>query len=486
MNDIVALDALALSHAIRTRELSCREVMQAYLERIARINPTLNAIVSLEPEESLLAQADACDAMLARGRWLGWMHGMPQAPKDLAQTRGIRTTWGSPIFRDFVPEHDAAIVERARAAGAILIGKTNVPEFGLGSQTFNEVFGPTRNPWDLSKTAGGSSGGAAAALAARLLPVADGSDMMGSLRNPAAFCNVYGLRPSRGRVPNTLAPDAFSQQLSTDGPMGRSVADLALLLATQSGYDARAPLSLDDDPSVYALPLGRDFRGVRIGWLGDFDGHLAFEPGVLELCRGALETFETLGCRVAEARLDFSPQRMWQTWLAWRRFLVGGSLLAHYRDPQRRALLKPEAVWEIEQGLATGAVDVHEASVARTALYQAVLAAFEHFDFLVLPSAQVFPFDLGQRWPAAVGGREMDTYHRWMEVVILPTLTGCPALSVPAGFSPPAQGGAASLPMGLQIVGKPRDDLSVLQLGHAWELATGWGRKRPPETPRAG
>ncbi|MCM5571443.1 amidase [Burkholderiaceae bacterium FT117] len=477
MNEIVALDALSLSRRIRAREVSCREVMRAYLDRIARLNPLLNAIVSLEPEESLLAQADACDAMLSRGQWLGWMHGMPQAPKDLAQTRGMRTTWGSPIFRDFVPDQDAAIVERVRSAGAILVGKTNVPEFGLGSQTFNEVFGPTRNPWDPSRTAGGSSGGAAAALAARMLPVADGSDMMGSLRNPAAFCNVYGFRPSRGRVPNTLAPDAFSQQLSTDGPMGRSVADVAMLLATQAGYDARAPLSLDNDPAVYAQPLERDFAGARIGWLGDLGGHLPFEPGVLELCRDALKAFETIGCTVDEARVDFDPARMWQTWLTWRRFLVSGSLAVHYRDPQRRALLKPEAVWEIEQGLGTAAIDVHDASVARTALYRAVLAAFERFDFLVLPTAQVFPFDVNQRWPRQIAGREMDTYHRWMEVVILPTLTGCPALSVPAGFG--ASGDSAGLPMGIQIVGRPRDDLSVLQLGHAWERATEWGRREP-------
>lgn len=483
MNDIVALDALALSRSIRAREVSCREVMRAYLERIARVNPGLNAIVSMEPEQSLLAQADERDRQLARGEWLGWMHGMPQAPKDLAQTRGLRTTWGSPIFRDFVPDQDAAIVERVRAAGAILVGKTNVPEFGLGSQTFNEVFGPTLNPWNPSKTAGGSSGGAAAGLAARMLPVADGSDMMGSLRNPAAFCNVYGFRPSRGRVPNTLAPDAFSQQLATDGPMGRSVADLAMLLATQAGYDARAPLSLGDDPSVFAQPLERDFSGARIGWLGDLGGHLPFEPGVLELCRNALKVFETLGCRVDEARVDFAPDRMWRTWLAWRRFLVSGSLVAHYRDPGRRPLLKPEAVWEIEQGLATSALDVHDASVDRTALYRAVLAAFEHFDFLVLPTAQVFPFDVTQRWPRSIAGREMDTYHRWMEVVILPTLTGCPALSVPAGFA--SEGEPAGLPMGIQIIGRPRDDLSVLQLGHAWDRATDWARRVPPEPPQA-
>ncbi|MFP5406443.1 MAG: amidase, partial [Gammaproteobacteria bacterium] len=442
-----------------------------------QVNPQVNAIVSLEPEARLLAQADSCDALLAKGQWPGWMHGMPQAPKDLAPTRGIPTTWGSPIFAGFVPEQDAACVERVRAAGAILIGKTNTPEFGLGSQTFNPVFGATRNAWDRSKTAGGSSGGAAVALATRMLPVADGSDMMGSLRNPAAFNNVYGFRPSSGRVPNTQGPDAFSQQLATDGPMGRTVADVARLLATQAGYDVRAPLSLDSDPAVFAEPLEREWRGTRIGWLGDLGGYLPFQDGVLALCREALTAFETVGCTVEEARIDFPPARMWETWLTWRRFLVSGALAVHYDDPQRRALLKPEAIWEIEQGMRTSAPEVWRASVARTALYRAVLQAFERFDFLVLPSAQVFPFDVEKRWPEAIEGREMDTYHRWMEVVILPTLTGCPALSVPAGFG--SSGASRGLPMGIQIIGRPRDDRSVLQLGHAWEQATPWGAARP-------
>jgi len=477
MNDILVLDALTLSRRIRARDISCREVMRAYLDRIARLNPVLNAIVSLQPENSLLEQADACDALLANGEWLGWMHGMPQAPKDLAQTRGIRTTWGSPIFADFVPDQDAAIVERARAAGAILIGKTNVPEFGLGSQTFNPVFGATRNAWDQSKTAGGSSGGAAVALATRMLPVADGSDMMGSLRNPAAFNNVYGFRPSRGRVPNTLGPELFSQQLATDGPMGRTVADVAQLLATQAGYDPRAPLSLGDDPSVYAQPLERECRGLRVGWLGDFGGYLPFEPGVLELCRDALKAFEAIGCTVDEASVDFGAERMWETWLTWRRFLVSGAQSAHYADPRRREMLKPEMIWEIEQGLKTTAPDVHRASVERSHLYRAVLKAFERFDFLALPAAQVFPFDVEQRWPKSIAGRQMDTYHRWMEVVILPTLTGCPALSVPAGFA--TAGASKGLPMGLQIIGRPRDDLSVLQLGQAYERATPWGHVEP-------
>lgn len=479
-DDICELDALALSRAIYARQVSCREVMTAYLDRIDRLDPTFNAIVSRQPREQLLAQADEHDALHARGHWLGWMHGMPQAPKDLAATRGIVTTLGSPIFADAVPAQDAAIVARARAAGAILIGKSNVPEFGLGSQSFNEVFGATRNAWNVQRTAGGSSGGAAVALATRMLPVADGSDMMGSLRNPAAFNNVYGLRPSRGRVPNTLAPDAFCQQLSTDGPMGRNVADLARLLATQAGHDPRAPLSLEGGGSQFAQSLERDIAGLRIGWLGDLGGHLAFEDGVLDLCRQALRTMESAGLEVEEARLGFSPGRMWETWLTWRRFLVSGQLAEHYDDAARRALVKPEAIWEIEQGRATSAAEVYRASVARTELFRAVLALFDEYDFLVLPSAQVFPFDVNERWPRQVGGRDMDTYHRWMEVVILPTLTGCPALSVPVGFG---SGVHAGLPMGMQLIGRPGDDLGVLQLGHAWEQSTPWRHSRPPLAP---
>ncbi len=471
---IVALDALALSGAIRAREVSCREVMAAYLAQIERLNPKVNALVSLQAPESLLAQADARDRQLARGEWLGWMHGFPQAVKDLAATAGIPTTMGSPLFADFVPAHDAIVVERARRTGAIVIGKTNTPEFGLGSHTYNPVFGTTRNAYDPSKIAGGSSGGAAVALALRLLPVADGSDMMGSLRNPAAYNNVFGLRPSQGRVPFGPTAEVFVQQLATEGPMGRSVADLARLLATQAGHDARAPLSLEQDPAAFAAPLARDFEGVRIGWLGDYGGYLPMEPGVLELCRAALKDFEALGCVVEEARPDFAMERLWECWLAHRHWLVGGLLAEAYADPARRALLKPEAIWEIEGGLKLSALEVYQASVVRSAWYQALDKLFERYDYLLLPSAQVFPFDADIPWPKDVAGKPMDTYHRWMEVVIGPTLAGLPALSVPVGFN------AAGLPMGLQIIGKPRADLAVLALGHAHEQATQWVRKRPP------
>jgi amidase len=474
-SEITSWTAIELSQAIRARHVSCVEVMRAYLAQIERLNPQVNAIVSLQSPEDLLAQAGDRDAMLAKsGSAIGWMHGFPQAPKDLMSTAGIVTTLGSPLFKSFVPAHDSILVERVRRAGAILIGKTNVPEFGLGSHTYNTVFGTTSNAFDQTRSAGGSSGGAAVALALNLLPVADGSDFMGSLRNPAAWNNVFGFRPSFGRVPNGPAPEIFFQQFGIEGPMARTVADLSMLLSTIAGYDSRAPLSLDEDPAIFAGSLSRDLAGTRVGWLGDFDGYLPMEDGVLDTCVKSLAHFETIGCKVEATRPDFSMERLWQTWLVIRAFRVAGNLAAHYAKPELRALLKPEARWEVEQGMKLTAAELFKAAVDRSAWYQALAALFEHFDVLVLPSAQVFPFDQRLDWPKSIAGRAMDTYHRWMEVVIGPTLAGLPALNVPAGFGP------GGLPMGLQIIGRPRADLQVLQIGHAYEHACGYTSKRSP------
>ncbi|TCO83355.1 amidase [Plasticicumulans lactativorans] len=472
--ELVMLDAVDLAAAIRSRQVSCREVMQAFLAHIARVNPGANAIVSLQDPEALLAQADERDRQLARGEYLGWMHGLPQAAKDLAATAGIRTTFGSPLFKDYVPKTDAIIVERAKKAGAIYIGKTNTPEFGLGSHTYNPVFGTTVNAYDPTRIAGGSSGGAAVALALRMLPVADGSDMMGSLRNPAAYNNVFGFRPSQGRVPFGPTAEVFVQQLGYEGPMARTVTDLALLLSVQAGFDPRTPLAIEQDPAVFAQSLARDFKGTRVGWLGDYGGYLPMEPGVLELCRAALKDFEAVGCTVEEAKPDFAMERVWQTWLTLRHWLVAGGLGDFYADPAKRELLKPEAQWEVEGGLKLSAVDVYKASAARSAWYQALGKLFQTYDYLLLPTAQVFPFDARVHWPKEVAGRPMDTYHRWMEVVTGVTLAGLPAISVPVGFS------AAGLPMGLQVIGRPHADLAVLQLARAYEQATQWVQKRPP------
>ncbi len=471
--DICRLDAHQLSQAIHARSVSCVEVMTAYLDHIERVNPRVNAIVSLEPREALLRQAQDRDASLGRGESLGWMHGFPHAVKDLQPTRGIRTTQGSPLFASFVPDADSIVVERLRGAGAILIGKTNVPEFGLGSHSFNEVFGATRNAYDPSKTAGGSSGGAAVALALRMLPVADGGDHAGSLRNPAAFNNVLGFRPTFGCVPHAEL-DTFVPALSVLGPMARTATDLARLLSVMSGYDPRAPLSSRESPARFTAPLTRDVTGTRVGWLGDFGGYLPFEPGVLELARSALPALASVGCVVDEVQLDHPMERVWRSWLPLRAYQVGSVLKELHADPARRARMKPEACWEVESGTRLSAYELADASVERGVWYRAVCRLFERFDYLALPSAQVFPFDIDLRWPREIAGRAMDTYHRWMEVTVPITMSGCPALNVPVGFN------AAGLPMGIQLVGRHHDELGCLQLAHAYEQVTGWVERRPP------
>jgi len=467
---ITDLSADALSRALRAREVSCREVMHATLARIDACNPTFNAIVSRVDGDDLLRQADAKDAELAAALTrsgsgaVGWMHGMPQAIKDIAPTAGIRTTLGSPLLRDNVPAEDGLMVQRMKAAGCIVIGKTNTPEFGLGSHTFNEVFGVTRNAYDSTKSAGGSSGGAAVALALRMLPVADGSDFMGSLRNPAAWNNVFGLRPSRGRVPLWPASDVWVSQLGTEGPMGRTVLDVARLLEVQSGRDPRVPLSIGGDVPRFGDGLNAyEPRGVRIGWLADLDGHLALEPGILDVCGQGLAHLARLGCEVEPLALGMDPERIWNTWLVWRRWLVAGRIAPYLEQPGNRVLIKPEALWEHEQGLGLTGAQVLAASAERTAFLQHLLGLFERVDFLALPTAQVWPFDVKQRWPQAIAGRTMDTYHRWMEVVIYATLAGLPCISVPVGFND------SGLPMGMQLIGPPEGDLAVLRLAACYE-----------------
>jgi amidase len=471
--EITSLDALALSAAIKSRRLSSVEVMEAFLDRIELLNPRVNAIVSLQPRDLLRKQAQERDAQLARGEPCGPLHGLPAAIKDLEATAGIRTTLGSPLFRDFVPRTDSIVAERIKRAGAILIGKTNVPEFGLGSHTFNPVFGTTFNAYDQSRTAGGSSGGAAVALALRMLPVADGSDHAGSLRNPAAFNNVFGFRTSFGRVPADWR-EVFIPSLSVHGPMARNLPDLALLLSVMAGYDERVPLSNRQDATQFRAPLNRALKGTRLAWLGDFGGYLPFEAGVLELCRRALGPFEELGCVVEEARPNYPIDRVWQNWLKLRTWQVGAFLKDAYADPARRALIKPEAQWEIERGFKVTAYDIAEASAVRSAWYHAVRALFEKYDFLILPSAQVFPFDASLRWPQEINGTAMDTYHRWMEVSIPITMSGCPALNVPAGFD------ARGLPMGIQIAGPNHGEMACMQLAHGYDEATCWVTSRPP------
>jgi len=474
-DELTALDACALSRAIHRREVSAREVMRAFLARIDALNPKVNALVGLLPHEGLLAQAAERDAMLAQGRSMGWMHGFPMAIKDISPVAGLPLTQGSPILVNHVPVHDSLIVERMKAAGGIVIGKSNTPEFGIGSHTYNPVYGTTGNAWDPSRSAGGSSGGAAVSLALGMQPVADGTDVMGSLRNPAAWANVFGLRPSFGRVPyEPYDSDAFVSQLAVEGPMARKVGDLAMLLSVMAGWDARQPLSISADGRVFAQPLRAEARGLRIGWLADLGGYLPFEPGILDLCAKALQRFETLGAAVEPLALGYPCDELWQTWLTWRRFLTSGRLAAFGADPKHRALLKPEALWEYEQGHGLSGPQVYDASLKRTRFYRHMISLFERFDLLVLPSAQVWPFPADWTWPREVAGRPMDTYHRWMEVTIYATLAGLPAMSVPVGFSD------AGLPMGMQLIGPPLGDLAVLNAAAAYETAIGdWLARRP-------
>jgi amidase len=469
------MSALALSKAIHSKEVSCREVMQAYLKQIETHNPASNAIVSLAPQEAILAQADERDTQLARGQSMGWMHGLPQAVKDLADVAGFRTSHGSPLTPLNPAVKDGLMAARMRAAGCIMIGKTNTPEFGLGSHTFNEVFGATRNAWDPTKTSGGSSGGAAVALAQRMLPVADGSDFMGSLRNPAGWNHVFGMRPSQGRVPKPSVPDVFIAQLSTEGPMARTVSDMAMLLSTQAGYDARAALSIHENGAAFAQSLDANMKGKRVGWLGNLNGYLPMESGVLEVCQDALKVLETTGCSVDTTSLGMQPEEIWDAWLVWRKALAGANTGAYAHLPNWREKVKPEAQWEYDQSLDLTGNQLMKASATRTRFYQSMLSLFESFDVLAIPTAQVWPFDIKERWPQNIAGRDMDTYHRWMEVVIYPTFAGLPAISVPAGFN--AQG----LPMGLQLIGKPKGDFELLQVAHAYEMAAqDLIQKRPP------
>ena len=479
MTHLLDLDATTLSRRIAAREVSCRELMQSALARIAALNPVHNAIVSLRDPQQLLAEADARDAALARGERAGWMHGFPLAVKDLSDAQGLPTTLGSLTSGGRIAAADALFVQRMKAAGAIVIGKTNTPEFGLGSHTFNQVFGITRNAWDPARSAGGSSGGAAVALALGMVPVADGSDMGGSLRNPAAFNHIVGFRPSRGRVPAVPAEDAFFQQLGTEGPMGRSTEDVARLLCTMAGWDARAPLSLTDalpDPEAED-PIGVQ-PGRRIGWLGGIWPDLPLERGIRELCEAALRKLQDAGWVVEPCTLEVPREANWTAWLRLRQMLVGGKLGPTYAQAGLRALMKPEAHWEVEQSFQLTAAQLYQATVQRTAVYHAFRRLFERYDYVVAPTAQLFPFPAGQHWPQQVAGVAMDTYHRWMEIVTPFTLAGLPVASVPVGFN------SEGLPMGMQIAGPARGDLQVLALARTWEAIAPWQAQRPPALAR--
>ena len=421
----------------------------------------------LERLERALDEARAKDAAHARGEAAGPLFGLPVVHKDLVPTRGIRTTFGSPIYRDHVPDVDALIVERLRAAGAVTVGKSNTPEFGAGSQTFNEVFGRTLNPYDPTKTCGGSSGGAAVALACGMVPLADGSDTGGSLRNPAAFCNVVGLRTSPGRVPVWPREMAWST-LSVQGPMARTVADAALMLSAIAGPDGRSPIAITEPGTLFARPLARTFRGVRVAWSRDLAG-LPVDRRVMTALAPQRRALEGLDCVVEDAEPDLRDAR--EIFQALRAFAFAtryGPMLAEHRHQ-----IKDTVIWNTEQGLKLTARELAEAEVKRTALYHRVRQFMEQYEFLALPATQVPPFDVTQPYVTEIDGVSLPTYIDWMRACSDITVTGLPAISVPGGFTP------EGLPVGLQIVGRHQDDWGVLQLAHAFEQATGFGRRRP-------
>ena len=458
------LDAVELVARIRRKDVSVREVMAAHLARIERINPKVNAIVTLVADRAM-AEAARADEQTARGGPLGMLHGLPAAHKDLVDTAGIRTTRGSRFYTDNVPSRDALIVTRMRAAGAITCGKTNTPELGSGSQTFNEVFGATRNPYDLSKTCGGSSGGAAVSVACGMLPIADGSDTGGSLRNPPAFCNVVGLRPSPGRVPSeggSWAP------LSVSGPIARSVADVALFLSAIAGADPRSPLSIAEDPAHFRQPLDRDFKGVRVAWWKGLGG-IPFEPQIRSVVDANRSVFVSLGCVVEDAEPDFADMDD-----AFRvlRFSANHTQYSQLIR-ERPEWVKDEIKYEVAQAERFTGADVGRAMARQARLHEQSRQFFERYDYFVLPVTQVAPFDVTTRYPTSVAGMPMSDYVDWMRACWYITLMANPALSVPAGFT------QAGLPVGLQIVGRHHDEWSVLQVAHAFERATRHRARRP-------
>jgi amidase len=464
------MSARELTSLLRSRELSAREVMAAYLDQIGRLNPTINAIVAKLDDDRCLALADEADRRLQRGEKVGPLHGLPAAFKDLEAAVGFPATSGSPIYKDYMPTEDSVLVERLRAAGVIPIGKSNVSEFGMGSHSYNKVYGTTLNPYNLTKSAGGSSGGAGAAIAAGLLPLADGSDYGGSVRNPANFANIVGLRPTVGLVPT--APNALPfLGYAVKGPLARSVADAAFLLSVMAGPDQRDPGCYPSDRSVFLRPLDRPLRNVKVAWCPDLGG-LPLDCRVRCVLEAQRATFEDLGCIVEEACPDFTDaDHVFLTIRRWKSWMTLGPLLETHRHE-----MKPEAIGEIESGSRISSGEIGHAMIRQSGLMTRLRRFQEKYEFILCAVNQVPPFDAHIDWPHEIDGIKMAEYVEWMKSTYWISATFHPALSVPAGFT------SDGLPVGIQIVGRYRDDLGVLQLGHVFEQATGFGRQRPPIT----
>jgi amidase len=465
-NEICFMRAVDMVEAIRAKKLSARELMQAHLKQISQVNSQVNAVVTLVPEDQLMAQAAAADEALAHGKWLGPLHGLPVAVKDLHETQGIRTTYGSSLHMNDIPNFDCRVVQREKEAGAIILGKTNVPEFGFGSQTFNPVFGPTLNPYDTTRTCGGSTGGGAVAVACGMAPLADGSDMGGSLRNPPNFCNVVGIRPSPGRVSN-VPTDLGWFTLAVPGPVARNVTDCAYFLSVLAGYDHHSPISIEMSGAPFAQPLERSFKQVRVAMFQDMG--LPWDPEVKVAVQAQRKVLESLGCTVIEAEPDFSDAN--EAFLAWRHWSVElsfGDLLSTHGGQ-----LNDYVHWHVEEGRKLTGPYLARIEARRTALYQRLCNFKGEYDFFVLPVNQVLPFDVNTHYPTEIAGVKMENYLAWMKSAYYISAAGNPAMSVPCAFS------STGLPIGMQIVGRHHDDWGVLQLGYAFEQATKIGSRAP-------
>lgn len=467
-NNINFKTAVEIASGIKNKSFSVLEVMKSHLNAIKQTNKKVNAIVSLD-EEGSLAKARAADHIISeKDNNVGALFGLSVAVKDTHHAKGFKTTMGSEIYSNQVANMDHTIVDRMKRAGAIVIGKTNVPEFAAGSHTFNKIFGPTRNPYDLTKSAGGSSGGAAAALASGMIPLADGSDMGGSCRNPAAYNNVVGLRPSPGRIPSYPKRSLYSP-LVVQGPLARTVSDVALMMSVVTGFDRRSPLWSEYSPEVFKESLNIETKRLKIGYSYDLGGSFPVAINVRQQFEKQLEVFANLGCEVEEASPNFENAReIFQT-------LRALEYVINYREvyKKQKEKMKTSVIWNIEKGLKLSGTDIAHVKNLKADLYESVHNFFKKYDFLILPVSQVQPFDIEIEYPTQINNIKMNNYIEWMESCSHITVTGSPAISVPAGFC------EDGLPFGLQIVAPFNDDFKLLQIAYAFEQATKYGQKKP-------
>ncbi len=472
MSEIFNLNILEISSLIKNKDLKVETLLSAYLENISKYNKDLNAIISQVPVDQLLEQAHSIDRADLKKISRKPLLGVPIAIKDLEDTKGIKTTYGSKIFENNIPDEDGVIAEKIRSAGAILIGKTNTPEFGVGSHTFNSVFGPTRNPYNRNLSAGGSSGGAATAVTSNLIPIADGSDMMGSLRNPAAFNNIYGFRPTVGIIPDGLENLNISDSLSTAGPMAKSPKELGFLLNVIAGSKRAGKIVTDIKKKAKRI-IPVSCKSINIGWIEDLIDQYPFENGILDLCKDCLSTLSFCGAKVHSMKSGLKSSDLWESWTTLRSLSLNENLRAKFNMVEQKEALKKEILWEIEQATNIENFQMLRARNLQAKIRNTLEKLFLSYDYLALPSAAVFPFDINIHYPREIGGHVLDTYHRWMEVVIPVSLLGLPCISLPCGLN------KDGLPTGLQVFGKPYSDIEILSLAETYSNNTNKDKMRP-------